>query len=509
MDDQKLISTTSDPTPVANPNSLPVNDDPVNNVKDQTSTANPIPSGRVQSNLPPLPSTSRTLPSASMPSYTPLNVDPLGESSLPARPAPFGGNRFGGGLPPMAPAKPKDPHEENFKVLKEKLGEDRIKEYESMVKHSTFRIGGAAEFYYEAENIDDMIQAINLCREDLFLKRLEDVTDEDKKRVVDQEKIKSMGQAPKPKSPYGLGRPPLGGMAAKKENKYQLPFFILGGGSNILVSDSGIPGLTIKIKASKINIGGDIVEAYAGTITGYLLQMALDHNLSGMEFLDGVPGTIGGAVYNNAKAFFLGGYFDKPRSISSIIYDLTVMTTDNKVLIKRVEDYEWHLTHNNIRETGDIILVVRLKLHTGFPEGLEKYLADYHDLRRNKPYMKKASAGSIFRNPDAYTAGKLIDDCGLKGKQIGDAKISDEHGNILLNLGQAKASEIKELIELCKTSVWEKFQIKLKEEVTYVGDWRSAEEIELAKKKTEEADNSAKNEGNSSSDSGLDEPGII
>lgn len=439
--------------------------------------------------------TSATKPSINIPQTdsfgNPLNPDPLSHSSS------LGLNRFPRTESPLTNPVPKNPHEENLKILKEKLGEDRIKENELMSKHTTFRIGGPAEFYFEAETIEDLIRVISVCREDEYLKKKEDVTEEDKKRTEDLEKQKSLTEKPKPKSsPYGMGSSPFGGsrFGAKKEPKYQLPFFILGGGSNILVSDKGISGLTIKVKAMKVNFGGEIVEAYAGTPTGYLLQKVLDANLTGMEFLDGVPGTIGGAIYNNAKSFFLGNFLKQPKSIFEIIYDFTVMTKEGKVLIKNVKDYDWSLTHNDIAEKGDIILVTRLKLHKGLTPEAEKYLTDYHDFRRGKPYMKYPTAGSIFRNPEGVSAGKLIDSCGLKGEKHGAAQISPEHGNIIINLGGAKAQDVRILIELCQKKVSERFNLELKEEIRYIGDFRTEQEMTEIKQKMETEEKKEKDE---------------
>ena len=397
----------------------------------------------------------------------PPNPVDMAKNSVP----PSFTSRFGNFSSSSSAAQPKqkDPHKENWEFLKANLGEGRVKENESMSNHTTFRIGGPAEFYFEAESIDDFIKAITVCRQDKFLKDPEDVTEEDKDRLAEIEKQKSKSAPPKPStSPYGLGRSPFGSkLGTKKESHYFLPCFILGGGSNILVSDRGIKGLTIKVKA-------------------FLLQKVLDSGLTGMEFLDGVPGTIGGAVFNNAKAFFLGNFLKNPKSISEIIYDFTVITKEGKVLTRNVSDYEWGLTHNNISENGDIILVVRLKLHKGVSKEAELYLKEYNAIRRQKPYMRHPSAGSIFRNPDGFSAGKLIDECGLKGEKRGGAQISEEHGNILINLGNAKAVEVRELIDLAKEKVSQKFNINLQEEIRYIGDYRSDAEISFLKEKNSE-----------------------
>lgn len=392
------------------------------------------------------------------------------------------------GQKPSLAVPPKDPHQENLKLLQEYLGDDRVKENELMSKHTTFRIGGPAEFFFEAESVDDLIRAVTFCREDKFLKKDEDITEEDLKRLATLEKQKAMTASnPKGGAQYASGRSSFGSrFGKKKEPKYQLPFFILGGGSNILVSDQGIKGLVIKVKTVKVNIGGEIVEAYAGTPTGYVLQQALKADLSGMEFLDGVPGTIGGAVYNNVKAFFLGDFLEKPKSISEILYDFMVITKDGKVINRKKEDYEWHLTHNNISEKGDVILVVRLKLSKGVSQEAKDYLEQYKALRMKKPYMKYPSAGSVFRNPTGYISGKLIDECGLKGERRGDAQISEEHGNIFVNTGEAKAAEVRELIELAKSKVKEKFGVDIHEEIRYIGEYRSEREIEEAKQKAQE-----------------------
>ena len=399
---------------------------------------------------------------------TPLSQDkkpPLKSPPVPGSERSFapGGNKPDVGKAPPKPVE-KDIHKENLKVLRDQFGEDRIREYELMEKHTTFRIGGKAEFFYEAETMSELIKVISFCREDSFLKRSENVTEEDKKRVKEQEERKAkMEPKAKSKSPFGKGASFGSRFAAKKLQKYQLPFFILGGGSNLLVSDRGIHGLTIKMKPSKVSIGGEIVEAYAGTPTALVIKETLKADLKGLEFLEGVPGTIGGAVYNNAKAFFLGDYFKKPKSVADVVYEVSVMTKEGKVLNRNVKAYEWHLTHNNISEFGDIIMVLKFKLQKGVTPEVNKYIEDYRVSRKQKPYTKYPTIGSIFRNPlnTEFSAGKLIDDCGLKGRQEGEAQIAMEHANMIVNLGRAKADDVRKLIELARQEVKKKFNIDL------------------------------------------------
>ena len=235
-----------------------------------------------------------------------------------------------------------------------------------------------------------------------------------------------------------------------KESK--LPIFIIGEGSNVLVSDNGFKGVVIKLELNQINDSS----VGAGVPLRNLVLEAKTLNLGGLEWAVGIPGTVGGAVFGNAGAF--------KHSISEVIEEVEVFDGEEIKILKNSEcgfGYRESIFKNN---PNYIILGIKIRLNGGFDLEI---MQDCFN-KRNNP--KGYSIGSIFKNPEGYSAGKLIESCGLKGKQIGGAIISKEHANWIINIGKASSDDVEKLISLMKTEVKKKFNIDLIEEIRRCGE---------------------------------------
>ncbi len=250
-----------------------------------------------------------------------------------------------------------------------------------LAQYTTFKIGGPAEYFFVAKTTQDLIKAVEFAQE-------------------------------------------------KK-----LPFFILGGGSNLLVSDEGFTGLVIKIQNSKFKIKNFRIIAEAGIKLSDLVKFSSQAGLTGLEWAIGIPGTIGGAVKCRTGAF--------GQSISKIVKE--------------------------IKKKDKIILSVELVLKREDKKKSQQLIKEYLKKRKETQPLDYPSAGCVFKNPANQFAGQLIEKCGLKGKQIGRAMISPKHANFIINLGQAQAEDVLKLIQLIKKSVNKNFKINLEEEIQFLG----------------------------------------
>ncbi len=293
---------------------------------------------------------------------------------------------------------------------------DRLKEIfgtvlvnEPMSSHTSFRTGGNADVYVKADGAEHIAQAL---------------------RVLDEERI---------------------------------PYIIIGNGSNLLVSDRGIEGAVIEIgsRMSKISVDGTGIYAEAGAMLSALAAAAADNALTGLEFASGIPGSVGGAVFMNAGAY--------DGEISDVILYADVL--DKKGEIRRLSKEELDLgyRHSSIEKTGSIVLGAAFKLETGDKEKIREKMADLAARRRDKQPLSYPSAGSTFKRPTGYFAGKLIEDAGLKGKTIGGAQVSEKHAGFIINRGNASSDDILKLIDCCIKTVYNKFGIYLEPEVRIIG----------------------------------------
>lgn len=299
-----------------------------------------------------------------------------------------------------------------YEELKARLGE--VEKGVLLSEHTTFAIGGVADYFFEAKTNQSVLLAIKTARE------------------------------------------------------LKLPYFILGGGSNLLVRDSGFGGLVIKIATSKCEANGESLICSAGTKIQRAIAIAMKNDLTGVEFLSGIPGTIGGAVICNARAHFLGNFLKKPICIADIINSLMVANEKGEVFELKGDKIAHTLAYSSIRDMNLIILEAKLKLRKGVSQLATKYVNDYKNFRKDKPYSEFPTPGSIFQNPEGQSAGQLIDSCGLRGKRFGKAEISSRHANFIVNLGGAKASDVLELIKQAMERVKKQCGIDLKEEITII-----------------------------------------
>ena len=280
-------------------------------------------------------------------------------------------------------------------------------------KYTTFRIGGPAKYFFEVKNKKELNSAVKFAKEK------------------------------------------------------GLPFFILGGGSNLLVSDKGFKGVVIKIENSKFNIRNSKIVADAGVSLNKLINSSTGKGLSGMEWAAGIPGTLGGAVFGNAGAF--------GKSIKDITKTVTVLEIPNskfqipnKFKIKKNKNKDCRFGYKESifkRNKNLIIISAELKLKKGNTKNIKKRIKENLAYKKGVQPLNYASAGSIFKNVKGKATWELIEKCGLRGKQIGKAKISDKHANFIVNLGKAKAKDVKKLINLAKQRVKKKFKINLEEEI--------------------------------------------
>lgn len=249
----------------------------------------------------------------------------------------------------------------------------------------------------------------------------------------------------------------------------QLPITILGGGANVLISDAGVRGLTIINKAKRLEFRQpDVVWCESGVALPTLARECIARGLSGLEWAVGVPGTIGGAVVGNAGAH--------GRDTAADLKSATVLTGDNEVVEWTKIDLQFGYRSSRIktairnRQSASVVLAATFQLIPGNPVELEKKAAEFNEYRR-RTQPPGASLGSMFKNPPGDAAGRLIDQCGLKGTRVGDAEISTVHANFFVNRGHARAADVKALIDLARARVHEHFGIELELEIELVGEW--------------------------------------
>ena len=240
----------------------------------------------------------------------------------------------------------------------------------------------------------------------------------------------------------------------------EMPHHVIGNGSNLLVSDDGIRGITVKIGGgmSDVEFNGNEIRAQAGMPLSSLSRMAAEHELSGLEYGIGIPGTLGGAVVMNAGSH--------RQDISQILTSVRVMKAEEEIAEIRNEDADFGYRKSRFRYSGEIILEARLQLQRAHKTAIKDKMRELMEKRRRTTPLKYPSAGSIFKNPEGDSAGRLIDQAGLKGMMKGNAQVSDLHGNWIVNLGQAEASDVLELISHVRDTVKKKFGVRLELELS-------------------------------------------
>lgn len=246
---------------------------------------------------------------------------------------------------------------------------------------------------------------------------------------------------------------------------YEEPWIVIGNGSNLLVSDAGVRGVVIEIGKyqSEIAIREDMVVAQAGALLSAVANQAAAEELTGFEFAAGIPGTVGGAVVMNAGAY--GG------EIKDVLSYAAVLTPDGDVMKMTPEQLELSYRHSNVLEQGYLVLAVMLKLAKGEKSAIEARMNELKEQRVSKQPLEYPSAGSTFKRPEGYFAGKLIQDAGLRGYQVGGAQVSEKHCGFVINRGDATASDIATLIRDVQDKVAGSFGVQLETEVKYIGEF--------------------------------------
>lgn len=244
-----------------------------------------------------------------------------------------------------------------------------------------------------------------------------------------------------------------------------VPYTVIGNGSNLLVGDGGIQGITIVLgsRASGITVEGTTITAEAGALLAKTAHTAADAGLTGLEFAAGIPGSIGGAVVMNAGAY--GG------EMKDIVSGVQVLTRDGEVTVRKVSELEFGYRHSAIMENQDIVLAATLELARGERSAIEAEMQRLREQRVEKQPLEFPSAGSTFKRPQGYFAGKLIMDAGLRGFRIGDAQVSEKHCGFVVNRGQATARDVDELMHEVRQRVREQFGVELMPEVRRIGEF--------------------------------------
>ena len=250
----------------------------------------------------------------------------------------------------------------------------------------------------------------------------------------------------------------------KYAQKEKIPLTIIGNGSNLLVSDDGIIGIVLKIEIEKIcqDIVNGIISLTVGSgiKLGALAQKCLKEEIAGFEFASGIPGTIGGAIRMNAGAH--------GSEMKDIVKTVTYMTRDGEIHTITNEQAKFEYRKSLFAEKDYIILEVELQLKTGKAEEIKEKMTEYATYRKEKQPIEYPSAGSTFKRGTDFITAKLIDECGLKGYQIGGAQISEKHAGFIINKNNATAQDVIKLMEYTKEQVYKKFGKKIEQEIEII-----------------------------------------
>lgn len=248
-------------------------------------------------------------------------------------------------------------------------------------------------------------------------------------------------------------------------NRIEQDYFLLGNGSNLLVGDRGYRGIIMKLGEgmNKIAVEGECIRVQAGALLSQTAVAAKDAGLSGMEFAAGIPGTVGGGIVMNAGAY--GG------EMKQITRSVKVMDQEGKILILDNDTMEFGYRTSIIKNRPFIVLEVELQLKAGNKEEIQLKMEELMEKRRSKQPLNFPSAGSTFKRPEGYFAGKLIMEAGMRGYRIGGAQVSEKHCGFIVNAGKATAADIREVIEEVQERVKKRFNVMLEPEVIFLGDF--------------------------------------
>lgn len=245
--------------------------------------------------------------------------------------------------------------------------------------------------------------------------------------------------------------------------QHQVPLTVLGNASNLIVRDGGIRGVTmILTKLNTIRVQGTQVFAASGAALIDVSRQAANHRLTGLEFACGIPGSIGGAVYMNAGAY--GG------EVKDVIVSVDVLTRDGELKQYRSQEASFSYRSSLFQKNGDVILGAYFQLQQGEESEIENKMAELTELRESKQPLEYPSCGSVFKRPEGYFAGKLIQDANLQGYRIGGVEVSTKHAGFMVNIDNGTATDYVHLIEYVQKEVFEKFGVALEPEVKIIGE---------------------------------------
>jgi len=247
-----------------------------------------------------------------------------------------------------------------------------------------------------------------------------------------------------------------------KANELKLPFFVIGKGSNLLVSDKGIEGVVISISSlDEITVKGNTLTAFSGASLASVCTVALENSLSGLEFAYGIPGSVGGALFMNAGAY--GG------EMSQVVKSATYVTTDGEIGEISIKDMQLGYRTSVFKTNNAIITSVTFELLKGDKGEIKAKMLDFTNRRVQKQPLEYPSAGSTFKRPEGYFAGALIEENGLKGKSVGGAQVSIKHAGFVINTGDATCCDVLKLIEFIQNTIKENNGVELETEVIFIG----------------------------------------
>lgn len=293
------------------------------------------------------------------------------------------------------------------------LGEERVFTGEAMSRHTTFKIGGPADYFLMPDKDTDVGRIVKICKESA------------------------------------------------------IPYFILGNGSNLLVGDGGYRGAVIQIykNMSAVTVEGTEITVQAGALLSSVAAAAKNAALTGFEFAGGIPGTMGGAVVMNAGAY--GG------EMKDVLTEVTVMDEEGEIVTLPADKLELGYRTSIIKTAGYIVLEAKLQLKEGNPEVIRETMKDLTIRRTTKQPLEYPSAGSTFKRPEGYFAGKLIMDSDLAGYQVGGAQVSEKHCGFVINAGGATARDVRTLMDNVRDIVYKKYGVTLEPEVKFLGDFEA------------------------------------
>lgn len=253
--------------------------------------------------------------------------------------------------------------------------------------------------------------------------------------------------------------------------EHEVPWMVVGKGSNLLVSDDGIPGLVISTDAyHKLTRDENFISAFCGVSLKELCDFAQENGLCGLEFASGIPGSVGGAVFMNAGAY--GGEIRDVLYCSKALHPVAEsLSSDNPILHIKAEEHDFGYRSSAFQSKGWFHLSSVFKLEYADPDEIKAKMDDLHQQRWSKQPMEYPSGGSTFKRPEGYFAGKLIQDCGLRGYSIGGAQVSEKHCGFIINKGGATARDVSDLIQHIQATVLERFGVELQTEIRKVGRW--------------------------------------